>query len=111
METKFDVRNGNLMLCFDPRETDSLAILMQLVLEEQEEKGKCTPRLEKDFFKNFAASLTPFHVEFGFEYLDFAIIFLEETLVIMEDSGADTTILWNFLSSIREYRVEGQTIH
>lgn len=111
METKFDVKNGNMMLCFEPRETDSLAILMQLVLEEQEEKGKCIPHLEKDFFKRFATSLTPFRVEFGFKYLDFVLIFLEETLVVMEDSGADTTILCNFMRSVEGFCVKRQTVH
>ena len=111
METKFDVKNGNLMLCFDPRESDSLAILMQLVLEEQEGKGKCIPHLEKDFFMRFASSLTPFRVEFGFKYLDFVMVFLEETRIIMEDGGADTTILENFMRSVGEFRLEDQTIH
>lgn len=103
MDAGYNKATGGLSLCFTPLESDEAAVLMQLVWEEQWEKGTTVPDFNEDFFRQLATSTEKIPIEFDFEYLGFVIAFLEESYAQSTDNNANAKELRKFLLELREY--------
>jgi hypothetical protein len=111
MDARYNRATGSLNLCFHPWESWEVAVLMQLVWEEEWQKGTTVPDFSEDFFKQLAVSREKIPLEFDFEYLEFAIAFLEEACAKLTGSDSGMTVLEKFVLELREYCSGGQKIH
>lgn len=111
MDAQYSRATGSLDLCFQPDESLEAATLLQLVWEEEWQKGTLVPDYSLDFFKELAVATKRTPVKFEFEFLEFAIAFLEEAIIQIPSSPADVDILANFLLELRDYCPAKQTVH
>ena len=111
MDARYDRATGSLSLCFSPSVSWEVAVLMQLVWEEEWQKGTTVPDLSEDYFKQLAVAKEYIPLEFDFEYLTFVIAFLEEVCVQSVCNDVDAMILEKFLLNLRDLCSVGQTIH
>lgn len=111
MDVRYNSENGNLSISFTPVETREFALLMELVFEDEWERGTCVPDLNKEFFRTFATSIEKVKIDFDFDYLEFCLVFLEEVYYKMLDDGVDSAELGSFLSEVSEFCSAGGTIH
>lgn len=111
MDVRYDSTNGDLTIVFAPVEARELALLMELVFEDEGGKGTHVPDLQKDFFREFATSKEKIRIDFEFEYLEFCIAFLVEVYEEMVDHGADATELRQFLGKVSRVCSAGHVMH
>lgn len=111
MDVRYNPLEGDLTICFNPRDAESLALLMELVIEEEKERGTHVPNFDKDFFEKFSTSREKFSIKFGFEHLEFGVIFLEEVCEEMIDEGSDPTMLEHFLDEVAPYCTDNAVLH
>lgn len=107
MDVRYDPNEGKTTLIFSPKESDRLSLLMQLVIEEERVRGTRVPSFNEDFFRGFAGATEKFTVELKFEYLAFAVIYLDEIIEVMIDDDNDPTDLDSFVEQINEFSSEG----
>ncbi|OHA83409.1 MAG: hypothetical protein A2937_03765 [Candidatus Yonathbacteria bacterium RIFCSPLOWO2_01_FULL_47_33b] len=105
MDARYDRATRSLFLAFTPLEADEAAVLMQLVWEDEWQKGTTVPDYSDDFFKQIAVSREKIPVELEFEFQEFAIVFLEEACARLLINDATIAELKKFLVELR------QTVH
>jgi len=111
MDVQFYPKNCELVISFEPTEAPDSAFLLQLVWEEEWQRGTTVPDFRNgDFFQKLASSKRKACVKFDYLYLEFIIVFLEETCIELADKGIDTTMLEQFLSSVYDYCPAGHII-
>ncbi len=104
MDTYFKPETGSLVLVIDPQESDRSAVLMELIFEEEKQRGVRVPDMPKNFFTDMAAAKQKFRVEFGFEYLGPVLAFLEESCFEMAAREIDPTKVARALDKIGQWR-------
>lgn len=102
---------GNLIICFRPREAEKFALLMELVFEEERERGTFVPTFEEDFFEKLAKSEEEISIEFPFQFLEVGIIFLEEIYLEMLEDDCDTSVIEHFLDRISPLCGDNSVLH
>jgi len=100
MEATFNSEEGKLVLCFKPDETDEASIHLQLLFEDEKNKGHSVPNFGKDFFINLATSKKKARVVFTFKHLGVAICFIDEILDRTIDDGEYVETLGRFLDEV-----------
>lgn len=111
MKVKYDAKKGGLTIVFAPVEIEELALLMELVFEDEWKRGTCVPDFRKDFFREVAVSKEKVRIDFDFIYLEFCIAFLAEVHDEMLDEGVDTTELGQFLGKVSWLCPSGHVVH
>jgi len=111
MIVRYDKKAWELTIFIEPHEADRSSLLMQLVLEEEWQKGTSVPNLKEDFFRELAVTRERFPVVFDYEYLEFVIRFLEETCVEQKEHGISVDTIEDFMCRVRECCPLRQTIH
>lgn len=97
MQPEYDETTGNLRLWFHPDESEAGAVLLQLVMEEQQEQGGDVPFLSSSLFRELATARQTFHIDLGFQYLGFVLLVVKETVKAGQECEADTFSLEQFV--------------
>lgn len=114
MDANFSSSKCNLTLCFKPHETNDAALCMQLLFEEEKDKGRSVPTFEKNFFKKFADATEPIRLVFEFDDLGFAISFIEEVIdktYEYDGNSEHVVMLVQFLNELEQWYPGYHTIH
>src|SRR3989338_5740650 len=91
MEVRYNEKRGETLIIFDPREVEDSAFLLQMVWEEEWRRGTTVPNLrDVKFFRGLAAAIRKALVKFDYLYLEFVIVFLEESCIEFAEKGLDT---------------------
>lgn len=93
-----------------PRESDAVAIILQLLLEEERHKGKSVPDFDGDFLMELACARKKVPLKFHHEHFRFATTFLEEVATRWHEVGEDSGDIDEFLYQINQCFPEGYTV-
>lgn len=97
MQPEYDETTGNLRIWFHPDESEEGAVLLQLVMEEQQERGEDVPLLSSSFFRDIATARQTFPIDFGFKYLGFVLLVIKEAVKVGQECEVDTFDLEQFV--------------
>jgi hypothetical protein len=111
VDTRYNSKSGNISIIFTPVEAKELSLIMEMVIEEEWEKGTSVPDLKKDFFRNLETSAENTRIDFDFEYLKFCIVFLAEVHDEMVENEIDAGELRDFLTNMYKICPFNHTIH
>lgn len=110
MNLRYYRNEGSIVISFDPAEMQDSLLLMELVWEDEWYRGTKVPDWRGDFFRSLATSSMKPQIKFDYQFLEFAIVFLEETCMEWANKGVDTLMLEKFLDEITEFCPAGHTI-
>ncbi|MBI5799029.1 MAG: hypothetical protein HZB10_03815 [Candidatus Yonathbacteria bacterium] len=110
MDLQYFAEEVVIVVSVHPRESDAVAIILQILLEEERSKGRSVPDFSNDFLMDLACTRSKIPLRFQRKHFKFATLFLEEVATRWDEADEDPRDIEEFLYLLGQCFPEGDTV-